>query len=258
MPSCPHLTLRSGAADLRQVGCRGPAREGAHAGHERRTLGSGNYAARVHQVEEVRTLEAMVVGGKQRVTNAVLPFQSFEAIEEFLGLLLVQFELGANRGRIAAIKTIFGELLLLHQTNVTVSLVRGPAEIVDALHALKKRANTLQSVSEFDGDGVEVDAAALLEVGELGDLETVQKNLPPDTPRTECRGFPVVLFKTNVVLLEVDADGSKALEINVLHIHWRGLEDHLKLGMLVEAVRILAVTAVGGPTTGLNIADPIA
>jgi hypothetical protein len=34
-------------------------------------------------------LKAVVVRGEQRITNAVLPFRSFEAIEQFLGLLLV-------------------------------------------------------------------------------------------------------------------------------------------------------------------------
>src|SRR5256885_13144374 len=85
-------------------------------------------------------------------------------------------------GRIAAIKTVFGKLLLLHQADVAVSLVRGPAQVVDALHALKKRANALETVGEFDGDGIEVDAAALLEVSELGDLEAVKQNLPADAP----------------------------------------------------------------------------
>src|SRR5260370_4291563 len=199
----------------------------------------------------------MVVGREQRITNAALSFHSLETIEEFLGLLLVQFEFRANRRRIAAIKAVFGKLLLLHQTYVAVSLVRGPAEVVDTLHALKKSANAFEAVGEFDGDGVEVDAAALLEVGELGDLETVEQDLPADPPRAESRRFPIVLFETNVVLLEVDDDGSQAFQVDVLHIDRRGLEDHLKLGVLVEAIRIFSVTTVGGPTTGLNISDAI-
>ena len=129
----------------------------------------------------------MVVSGKQRVTSAVLPFQSFESIEEFFGLLLVQFEFGANRRRVAAIETIFGKLLLLHPANVAVSLVRRPAKIVDALDALEKRANALEAVGEFDRDGIQVDAAALLEVGELRNLKTVEQNLPADAPRAEGR-----------------------------------------------------------------------
>src|SRR5260370_1865697 len=93
----------------------------------------------------------MVVGGEQRITNAALSFHSLETIEEFLGLLLVQFEFRANRRRIAAIKAVFGKLLLLHQTYVAVSLVRGPAEVVDTLHALKKSATASEPAGTFDG-----------------------------------------------------------------------------------------------------------
>src|SRR5260370_8884817 len=103
----------------------------------------------------------MVVGGEQRITNAALSFHSLETIEEFLGLLLVQFEFRANRRRIAAIKAVFGKLLLLHQAYVAVSLVRGPAEVVNALHALKKRANASEAVDDCDADGVEYDSTAL-------------------------------------------------------------------------------------------------
>src|SRR5260370_1110900 len=171
----------------------------------------------------------MAVGGEQAITNAVLSFHSLETIEEFLGLLLVQFECRANGRRIAASKAVFGKLLLLHQTYVAVSLDRGPAEVVDTLHALKKSANAFEAVGEFDGDGVEVDAAALLEVGELGDLETVEQDLPADPPRAESRRFPIVLFETNIVLLEVDADGSEAFQIDVLDVDRRRFQDHLKL-----------------------------
>src|SRR6266852_4046108 len=175
----------------------------------------------------------MVVGCQQGVTNAVLPFHSLETIEQFLGLLFVQVEFGTNQSRVAAVKTVFGKLLLLHQADVAVSFVRGPTQIVDALHALKKRANALEAVSELHGDGIEIDASALLEVSELGDLKTVEQNLPADAP------------------------GAQAPQVNVLNIDRRGLEDYLKLGMLIQPVGVLAVAAVGGPTTGLNISDAI-
>ena len=60
-------------------------------------------------------------------------------------------------------------------------------ETPDALDALEKRANALEAVGEFDRDGIQVDAAALLEVGELRNLKTVEQNLPADAPRAEGR-----------------------------------------------------------------------
>src|SRR6266436_6127294 len=199
----------------------------------------------------------MVVSGKQRITNALLPFQFFETIQEVLGLLLVQFKFRPNRGGIAASKTVFGKLLLFHQPDVAVRFIRGPAKVVDTLDALEECANTFEAIGKFHGDGIEVDAPALLEVGELGDLQTIQQNLPADAPRAESRGFPVVFFKTNVVLFEVDADGTQTLQIEILGINRRRFKDYLKLEMLVEAIGIFAVATVGGPTTGLHVSNAI-
>ena len=93
----------------------------------------------------MRALEAVIVGRQQRVAGTVLPFSRLEPVEQFLGLLLVQFEFGANSDSVAAVETVFGELLLLQQTNVAVRLVRGPAEIVDTLDALQESANALKA-----------------------------------------------------------------------------------------------------------------
>src|SRR6202521_4654248 len=59
------------------------------------------------------------------------------------------------------------------------------------------------------------------------------------------------------MLLEIDAEGAQTLEGDVLHILRGGFEDHLKLSVLIEAIGILAVTTVGGPTAGLYVADPV-
>src|SRR6266571_4739161 len=134
----------------------------------------------------------MVVSCKQGIANAVLPCRSFEAIQEFLGLLLVQFEFRADGAGIAAIKTVFGELLLFQEANVAVGL--------------------------FDRDGIEINPAALLEVSELGDLQSVEENLPTDAPGTERGRLPIVLFEANIVLLESDAECTEALEVDVLDV----------------------------------------
>src|SRR6266700_6119758 len=191
----------------------------------------------------------MVVSCKQGIANAVLPCRSFEAIQEFLGLLLVQFEFRADGAGIAAIKTVFGELLLFQEANVAVGLVCRPAEIVNTLNALKESANALEAVGQFDRDGIEINPAALLEVGELGDLQSVEENLPADAPGAEGGRLPIVLFEANVVLLESDAECAEALEVDVLHLGRRRLENHLKLVVLVKAVGVFTIASVGGPRT---------
>src|SRR4029434_3584655 len=112
--------------------------------------------------------------------------------QEFLGLLLVQGELRANSFGIAAVKAVLRELLLFSEANVAISPVSRPAQIIAALSTLQKGADAFEPIGKFDGNGIEVQAAALLEVSELGDLETVEQNLPADTPGAERRRFPGV------------------------------------------------------------------
>src|SRR5712664_2384743 len=190
----------------------GAAGYGADPGHQGGAFRRGNNAARVHQVEEVRGLEAVVVRREERPANAVLPFRGLETVQEFLGLLFVEFEFGANGGGIAAIKAVLGELLLFHEANVAVGFVRGPAQIVNALDALEECADALEAGGEFYGDGVEVDPADLMEVG---DFEAVEQHLPPNAPGAERRGFPVVFFEANVMFLEMDSDSAQALEVEI-------------------------------------------
>src|SRR4029077_7988029 len=138
-----------------------------------------------------------------------------------------------------------------------VGFVLGPAQIIDALYALQKCADALQPVGQLDRDRVQVNSPALLEVGELRNLEPVEQNLPTDAPCAESWRFPVVFLKPNVVFLEVDPNCRQALQVDVLHIDRRGLEDDLKLQVLVQAVGILTVGAVGGPTARLSVRHAI-
>ena len=103
--------------------------------------------------------------------------------------------------------------------------------------------------------GREVDAARLLEVGELRDLLPVEQHLPADAPRAERRRLPVVLLEAHVVRGGVDAERRQALQVQVLHVGRRRLQDHLVLLVLVEAVRVLAVAAVGRPARRLHVGD---
>ena len=55
------------------------------------------------------------------------------------------------------------------------------------------------------------------------------------------------------MLFEIDADGFEAAEILFEHVIGRRLQDDLELLMLVEAVGIFAVAAVGGAAAGLHV-----
>ncbi len=99
----------------------------------------------------------------------------------------------------------------------------------------------LEPVGDLGGDRREVDASRLLEVGELRDLHPVEEDLPADAPGAERRRLPVVLLEADVVTLEIDADRAEAVEVDLLHVERRRLEDDLELIVLAEAERVLAV-----------------
>jgi hypothetical protein len=118
-------------------------------------------------------------------------------------------------------------LLFIRQPHVGVTKARRPGNLVDAFDALQKRRDALETVCQFSRHQFKVDAATLLEVSELRNLEPVEHHLPTHTPRTQGRRFPVVLFKLDVVLRKIDPDRLERSQILVDHIGRRGLENHL-------------------------------
>src|SRR5580700_11262000 len=98
----------------------------------------------------------MVVGRQKRIAGPDIALRRGISVEQFLGLLFVQFKLSADRFGVAAVEAVFGELLLLRQTDLAIGFVSGPSEIVDARNALEKGADALKAIRQFDGDGIKV------------------------------------------------------------------------------------------------------
>ena len=101
--------------------------------------------------------------------------------------------------------------------------------------------------------GSAVDAADLLEVGELADLHAVAPDLPAEAPGAQRRALPVVLDEADVVQRRVDAERRQAAEIEILDVRRRRLQDHLELVVVLQPVGVLAVAAVGRPARRLDI-----
>ena len=98
--------------------------------------------------------------------------------------------------------------------------------------------------------------AGLLEVGELGDLQPVQPDLPAQAPGAERRVGPVVLDEADVVRVDVDAQRLEARQVLLLRVARVGLEDDLELGVGLQPVRVLAVPGVVGPHARLDVGHP--
>src|SRR4029453_7687597 len=87
-------------------------------------------------------------------------------------------------------------------------------------------------------------------------LHPVDPDLPAEPPGTECRPLPVVFDEPDVVLARVDADGLERAEVLVEDVLRRRLEDDLKLVVVLEAVRVLAVAPVARADRRLDVDRP--
>ena len=126
-------------------------------------------------------------------------------------------------------------------------------DVVDALDALHVHRQPLEAIGQFARDRRAFEARDLLKVGELRHFHAVAPAFPSEPPGAERRALPVVLDEAHVVQIHVDADRRQGIEIELLQVLRRGLEDHLVLVIVLQAVRVLAVAPVLRPARRLDI-----
>ena len=148
------------------------------------------------------------------------------------------------------------ELALGLQEDVAVCRLAVEAQLEHVVHALDVHGQALEPVGQLARDRMAVVAADLLEIGELRDLHAVAPDLPAEAPGAERRALPVVLDEAHVMGERVDADRLEALQIEVLEVVRRRLEDHLELIVVLQPVRVLAVAPVGRAARRLHVGGP--
>ena len=111
----------------------------------------------------------------------------------------------------------------------------------------------LNAVGDFAEYGRAVDAADLLEIGELGYFHAVEPNFPAQAPCAEGGIFPVVFDEADVVDFRVYAQFAQGIKIEVLNIGGGGFERDLELIIVLQAVGVVAVAAVFGSAAGLDV-----
>ncbi len=122
--------------------------------------------------------------------------------------------------------------------------------MVDTQHIHRQ---PFESIGQLARDRLAVVAADLLEIGELAHLHAVAPDFPAQPPGPERRAFPVVLDKADVVQLHVDADGFERTEIERLQVGRARFDQNLILVIMLQAVRVFAIAAIGGAARGLHI-----
>ena len=116
--------------------------------------------------------------------------------------------------------------------DVAISYSVHPFNIKNIFDALDIHSQTFQTIRDLNRDRFHVDTANLLEIGELRDLHTIQPDLPAQSPGSQSRRFPVILNKTDIVFFLPDAQLRQALQIQLLDIIRRRLDNDLILMML--------------------------
>ena len=147
------------------------------------------------------TLQAQIVGLQNREPLLRASFQGVVLGEKSRSFRLNQIELLACGYRIGMVEAVRRKLLLLGEAHLTVRHRIRPAHVEDVVYTLQIRGDAVEPVRQLNGDWIEINSPALLKICELRDLETVEQNLPADSPRAERGRLPVVFFKSNVVFL---------------------------------------------------------
>ena len=106
---------------------------------------------------------------------------------------------------VGVLEIVAGIFLLGLQEDVAIgdlvlALAAIEVEIEHAVDALHIHGEPLEPVGQLAGDGIAVEAADLLEIGELRHLHAVAPHLPAEPPGAERRALPVVLDEADVVL----------------------------------------------------------
>ena len=193
-------------------------------------------------------LHHAVVGGKRQVR-----------VKAGVALGLILVELLAHEVDVRDLEVVGRELALVLEEDVAIghgSAIRqvAPRDVIDRVHALSVHGDALEAIGDLDRHGVDLDAADLLEVGELGDLHAIHPHLPAKAPGAKRRALPVVLDEAHVVLGRVQANGCERPKVEVLGVDRGRLEEHLELVVVLQAVGVLAIATVSRTAARLRIA----
>ena len=236
------------SSDLGHIGLAARLGDGADAQDVVSTLDRGQRTASIEQVEGMAALHDAVVSGQRQL-----------ALKAGVALGLVVVKLLTHHLDVGDLKVVGAKLALVLQEHVAIGHRRAigqiaPHQVVDGVDALSVHGDALQTIGNLDGHRVDLDAAHLLEVRKLRDLHAVEPDLPAKAPGAQRRALPVVLDKTNVMVVGVQTDSGKRPQVELLGVDRRRLDEHLELIVVLHAVGILAVAAVGGTAARLSVA----
>lgn len=236
---------RHGEAQARaavQVALAHGARQVADAADVGGALGYRDGAARVQQVEGVGGLEHLLVRWQRQLR-----------FHQLISCAFVGIERAEQEIHIRMLEVVGGLLHLVLVEHVTVAQAVGIDQVVHRFLALQVHGQALQAVRDFAGGRLAVNTSDLLEVGELGHFHAVEPDFPAQAPSAQRGVLPVVFHKADVVFLQIKAQRFERAQVQLQDVVGRGLQDHLELVVVLQAVGVLAIAAILGATAGLHV-----
>ncbi len=220
-------------------------RQSAHLREGGGPLGGGDRAPGIEDVEGVRALQHVGVRGDGQ-----------PGVDEPAGLGGIVGVEPAHGVDVGVVEVVPGHLVLGLAEHLAVGDAGGVSNLAEVADALQGHEDAFHAIGDLDTDGVERLATGLLEVGELGDLQAVEPDLPAQAPGTERGRGPVVLDEPDVVGGGVDAERRETAQVELLGVARVRFEDDLELGVGLQPVRIVAVAGVVGTDRGFGVRDP--
>lgn len=177
--------------------------------------------------------------------------------DEAVAFGLVMVEGFAEIVGVCFLEGVGGEILLVLAEHVApchpVSINLAPDDVEYRVNALQEHGDALKTVGVFDGDHGKIESARLLEVRELCYFYPVEVYLPAKTPCAQGGRLPVILGEPEIVLFRRNSKRAQAVEIKLLSVSGRGFKNRLQLPVLVDAQRVLRISAVAGTLRWLHI-----
>ena len=203
-------------------------------------------------------LDALVIGRmRHHDAFAVLRIYGIEGQQPLtLGLrILEMLKQHLGRGAIKIVAAVFlfrlAEDIAVCQRDRRLWVVEGHLHhMVDPQHIHRQ---PLQPIGQLARNRAAVMPAHLLEIGELAHLHPVAPDFPAQTPGPQRGAFPVILHEPDVMQHRVQPDRAQTAQIQILQIGGRGFDDHLILIVMLQAVRVLAITPIRRAARRLHI-----
>ena len=195
----------------------------------------------------MRGLDALLISRQRQLAldqPAALLLRIGEVAEQHVGIGVLEIV-----GRLLAL--VLQEDVAVGQRHLRVGAIE--RQVVDRLLVEQVHGEPFQAIGDLARNEIDVDAADLLEVGELADLRAVAPHFPAQPPGAERRALPIVLDETDVVQGGVDADRLERAEIALEDVGRRRLQDGLELVVVLQAHGVVAIAAVRGPPRRLHV-----